>query len=385
MAVMDATKIIVELVTTDAQQEQFLRLPWSIYNSDAWWVPPQTEFQRDLLFRKTHPFNENAVCKCWIALEQDQVVGRITAIINRLHLKQHSDETGFFGFFECVDRPILARQLFETAKAWLVQQNIRRIRGPVNPSIHYEAGLLMRPCEPFFTSTYNHGYYASLLESCGFERCHTMHSYCMHVELLDRLDPKIRRTARQVIERFNIQLRHFSMNQLEDDLRTYFDLYNKTLSSMWSFTQLPEQEIEHEIAWLKEILIPELSVVAEVNNRAVGAALGILDYNAILRKNDGQLFRHGKDQFFQDRAKIKQSRMFSAHVVPEYERWGIGPAMMMFVLPAGLELGIEFVETSWIEGTNQISQKSVLRAGGQARGEYGFYEKLLTNSVDSAR
>ncbi len=374
---MNDSHITIELVTSETQQEKYLQLPWSIYRDDQYWVPPQIDFQRDLLFLNKHPFNDHAVCQSWLAIRQGQVVGRITAIVNQLHLQQNSDETAFFGFFESVNSSEVARRLIDAAANWLGQQGIRRIRGPVNPSIHYEAGLLMRPCEPFFTSTYNHAYYPDLLVSCGLTRCHTMHSYCMPIDILDHLDPKILRTTRQVVERFEIRFRHFAADQFATDLRTYFDLYNKTLSSMWSFTPLPDREIEHEISWLQKIIVPELSVIADVDNTPVGAALGILDYNPILRNNNGQLFKHGDDRFQRDRAKIKQCRMFSAHVLPQYERWGIGPAMMMFILPACLKLGLEFVETSWIESTNLISQKTMLRAGGKARAEYAFYEKLL--------
>lgn len=374
---MNDSDITVEPVITEAQHEQFLRLPWEIYRGDDFWVPPQIDFQREVLFEKTHAFNLNADCHSWLAVRQGQVVGRISAIVNHLHLQRHSDATGFFGFFECIDCPEVAACLFGAAATWLNQQSIRRVCGPVNPSIHYEAGMLMRPCEPFYTSTYNHGYYPALLDGCGFTRCHTMQSYCMKNELYDQLDPKIVRIAEQVAERFGIRLRHFGIDRFDEDMRTYFDLYNKTMSTKWCFTALPDEEIEQEISCFREIFIPELSVVAEVDGEPIGAGLGVLDYNSILRENDGQLFKHGKDRFLEDRARIKQSRMFSAHVVPQYERWGVGPAMMMLVAPAGLKLGIEFAETSWIEGTNEISKNTVLRAGGKPRAEYGFYEKSL--------
>ena len=37
------------------------------------------------------------------AEKDGNVVGRIAAIKNDMHLKHHNDDTGFFGFFECIN------------------------------------------------------------------------------------------------------------------------------------------------------------------------------------------------------------------------------------------------------------------------------------------
>ncbi len=371
---MDAQNISVEPVLTAQQQEEFLRLPWSIYGDDKNWAPPPLDFQRELLFLDRHPFHQIASYRSWIASTQGQTVGRITAILNQSHLEFHSDQTAFFGFFESVDCPNVASALVKQAKAWLAEKGIRRIQGPVSPSIHYEAGMLLQPCDPFFTSSYNPSYYPRLMDDCGLALCQTMRSYSMHVDLLDRLDNKIYETAQRAAERFNIRLRHFDIDHLEDDLQTYFGFYNKTLQSMWGFTPISNEEIEHQLPTWQKIIIPELTVIAEIDGSPVGTACGFLDYNPILRQNDGQLFKQGEEQLRQDRKKLKQARIFSAHVLPQYERWGIGPAMLMFLLPAGLQWGLEQMESSWIEESNHLSNQSMLRAGAKPRAEYGFYE-----------
>ena len=372
---MSRTGITVVPVVDEAQQEQFLRLPWDLYRDDAYWVPPRIGFQREVLFKKTHPVNQFTSCQSWLAVWQGRVVGRISAIVNRLYLQRYADGMGFFGFFECVNHPEVARQLFDAASAWLEKRGITGIQGPVQPSIHYEAGLLLTSCEPFFTSTYNPPYYARLLESCGFTRSRTMCTYAMDIGMLKNLDPRIEWTAKAAVERLDIRLRHFAVERLDGDLREYFRLYNLTMNSMWSFVPLTDSEIERAIDTYSRTLTTQLTVIAEVEDQVAGVALGVLDYHSIKRKGDESMDELEKHRPLTKPPGIRRSRMFSAHVLPQYALWGVGPAMMMFVMRAGSELGIEMVETSWIEENNDVAQQTLLRVGAVPRAEYAFFAR----------
>ena len=48
-------------------------------------------------------------------VENGKLVGRIAAIKNDMHLKYHNDDTGFFGFFECIKDQEVANALFDKA------------------------------------------------------------------------------------------------------------------------------------------------------------------------------------------------------------------------------------------------------------------------------
>ena len=49
---------------------------------------------------------------------------------------------GIWGFFECADDPEAAAALF-SAEVWVHQKGMTFMRGPLNPSINYEVGLLI--------------------------------------------------------------------------------------------------------------------------------------------------------------------------------------------------------------------------------------------------
>ena len=75
-----------------------------------------------------------------------------------------------------VDDQAVADALFDAARAWFAERGISQLRGPANPSMNYECGLLVEGFDspPTFMMTYNPPYYAKLIERAGFEKVHDL-------------------------------------------------------------------------------------------------------------------------------------------------------------------------------------------------------------------
>ena len=101
-----------------------------------------------------------------------RVVGRIAAIKNDAHNQLHQDHVGFYGFFESIDdrRPGIA--LFDAAARWLRERGLDTMRGPMNPSINDECGLLVDGFDtpPVVLMPHNPSYYVPLHERYGFQK-----------------------------------------------------------------------------------------------------------------------------------------------------------------------------------------------------------------------
>lgn len=99
--------------------------------------------QEELLNFRPHPFYERSKARSFIASRGGVDVGRITGIVNAGHVERYGEKRGFFGFFECDDDAAAARGLFGAARDWLHAEGMTSIRGPANPSLNYECGLLI--------------------------------------------------------------------------------------------------------------------------------------------------------------------------------------------------------------------------------------------------
>ena len=72
-----------------------------------------------------------------------EAVGRIAAVLDAEHARHHGERCAFFGFFEAVDDPAVAVALFAEVERWAAAREAVRIRGPLNPNINEECGLLV--------------------------------------------------------------------------------------------------------------------------------------------------------------------------------------------------------------------------------------------------
>ena len=131
--------------------------------------------------------------------------------MNPTHNEKYSEKRGFFGFFESIDDQEVANGLFDTVRAWLQEQGITDLRGPVNPSLNYEIGLLIDGFDspPTFMMTHNLPVLCSADRELWFwksprrsMRFGDMPRCCRH------LDKKLEFIIHEATRRFDIKLRY---------------------------------------------------------------------------------------------------------------------------------------------------------------------------------
>jgi hypothetical protein len=369
-------QVEIKPVETKQDQRRFLDFPWKLYRDDPNWVPPLRGNQKELVGFKPHPFYDNAEGQAFLALRDGEVQGRILGVVNRAHNERHKEQRGFFGFFESVDDRQVSAGLFDAVRRWLLERNIEKLRGPTNPSLNYECGLLIEGFHepPTFMMTYNPPYYARLLEDYGFRKVQDLYAFQAHRDMLKTVDPKLAFIVEEATRRFDVKLRSLDKSRFLDEVRLFLDIYNKSLVGTWGFVPLSDAEVEHVAKGLKHLIVPELTSVAEVEGRAVGAVFVLLDYNPRIKKIDGRLFPFGFLRLLWNRKKIPKARVISANVLPEFQRWGLGLVLNAHMLPIGLEWGMQEAELSWILESNHLSRKTVERGGAKLVKTYRLYD-----------
>ncbi|MCR9119825.1 MAG: N-acetyltransferase, partial [bacterium] len=221
----------IQAVQTSRQQKQFLNFPWELYANDPNWVPPMRSNNRDLVGYGKHPFYDDAESQTFLAIRDGKVCGRIAAIVNHVHNKKYKEKRGIIGFYESIDDQDVANELFKAAIAWFRQQGMTELRGPINPSLNYECGMLIDGFDspPTFMMTYNPPYYEKLWLEFGFEKSQNLFAYYGHVDMLESLDKKMEFIIEEATRRLNVQLRQIDTKNLEADVRMFLDIYNKSL------------------------------------------------------------------------------------------------------------------------------------------------------------
>lgn len=368
----------LEVVPVAARRERklFFNLPWDIYRGDPCWIPPIRIVQKELLGFRHHPFYDDAVIQNFLALKDGKPVGRISAIVNHAHNRWYHEQRGFFGFFECVDDQEVAGRLFDAARDWFRKQGIEAVRGPVMPSLNYELGLLIDGFDdpPWFMMTYNKPYYAKLIEAYGFRKAQDMFAFWGHVSMLEEVSRRLNTLSQVVLERFNLNCRPMDVKRFNKEIETFLDIYNRSLVSTWGFVPMSAGEVKKQAAGMKQMIVPELTTVAEVDGQAVGTMFGLLDYNSRIKEIDGRLLPFGFLKLLRNRKALKKVRLISTNVLPEYQSWGIGIALVGRLVPDALAWGIQEAEFSWVLESNDLSYKTLKKGGAKITKQYRVYD-----------
>jgi hypothetical protein len=339
-------------------------------------VPPLRLNQEELTGFRRHPFYEENAIRTFLAYRGGEVCGRVAAILNRAHNARYGERRGFFGFFESIDDQQVADGLLGAAADWFAERGIHQLRGPVNPSLNYELGLLVEGFDspPTFMMTYNPPYYARLIEGFGLRKVQDLYAYWGHAGMLPQITAKLNPVAEGIIERYGVELRAIDTRRFRQDVEAFLSVYNRSLAGTWGFVPMTPAEVRHAARGLKHLLVPELTCAAEIDGRMVGAAFALLDYNPRIKRIDGRLFPFGFVRLLSNRRAIRRLRFISANVIPEYQRLGVGLALIYGIGQKALEWQPEEAEFSWVLESNRLSRRSLEKAGTRRVKTYRLYD-----------
>ena len=366
-------------VSSRREQRDFLELPWQLYRGDSNWIPPLRLEQKKLLGYKKHAFYDAAESQTFLAMRDGEPVARVAAIVNHAHNKWHKESRGFFGFFESVDDVEVSTPLLEAASDWLRERGMTVVRGPANPSINYEWGTLIEGFDspPMFMMTYNKTYYPKLIEAAGFAKVQDMYAFWGHVDMLDSLNKKHAMIDEAVRERFGVTVRPLNQKRFREEVEMFLDIYNKALSATWGFIPLSESEMNSLAGHLRQLIVPNVTSVAEVDSKPIGVIFGLLDYNGRIKEMDGRLFPFRFLKLLTRRKEIHRMRIVSANVLPEYQNWGVAICLARALLGPVLAHGITEAEFSWVLESNDLSRKTLEKGGAKRYKTYRIYDREL--------
>lgn len=251
-----------------------------MHRNEAAFVPPFPGSVAKLLgprgaFRRLHGEVEG-----FIAERGGRPIGRVAAIVNRSHLARHGDGTGFFGFFECVDEPEVAGALFRKVAGVVGAAGLGTVRGPYNPSINDECGLLLdRHGEaPVFGTTWAPRHHRRLVEGAGFRRVWSLHTFDLPMHRLET-PPRVVRIVERMKRKSSLRVRPINMRALGDDLGVVRDVYNGTLERNRGFVPITLDDLMESAGELRAVANPELLLIGESGGRPAGVALTLPDIN----------------------------------------------------------------------------------------------------------
>ena len=374
--------ITVRQITSHADKKKFVRLLWEIYRGDPNWVPPLMMDRLKLIDEKKNPFYRHADVAWVIAEDEGRPVGRIAAIINHNHNQFYKDKVGFFGFFESYHDQKISGALFAQAEQFLKSKGMTVSRGPMNPSINDEVGLLIdgfkRP--PVMLMTYNPPYYAELIERAGYRKEKDLFAWLLSQE--GAHSAKLERVAKALQARNKITVRPFDKKHFSREVEIIKRLYNAAWESNWGFVPFTDAEMDFLAADLKQVYDPSIVLFAERNGEPVGFALSLPDINQAFHAGPAippgiMNLPIGLYDLLMKKKAIDTVRILVLGVLKEFRGLGIDALLYWETMERAKKKGYHYGEASWVLEDNEPMNRAAKMMNGDKYKTYRVYEKTL--------
>jgi hypothetical protein len=376
-------ELTIRRLSIPRDTDEWLAVPQAVYAGDPNFIPQLNLLEKQRINPKKAPFFTFGEAAYFVACRGTKPVGRITAHINRRHLERHRDNTGHFGFFDCVNDSEAARALVNAAGDWLKEKGLLRMMGPFNFSINEECGCLVEGFDSPPAMLMPHGapWTGKLLEENGLSKEIDLYAYRSKP---DRLPPRIAQLAERAARFGNVALRHFDMHRYRAEIDCLIDIYNDAWSDSWGFVPFSTAEIDSLARELKPFFRNEYGRFLMIDGEEVGFAVGLPDLNGVIARFRGRLlpFNWLRLIWTMKRETWRTGRIPFLGVRRAWRTTPRGSALVVLLVKdlieqASTRYNMEWAEYSWVRETDSRMVSLGEAIAGPPAKTYRIYAKAI--------
>ena len=339
---------IVE-VTTRQQLRRFVDFPNQLYKDVPQFVPATYGDDLDDWDRKKNPAFSYCEARCWLALREGEIVGRIGAILSRKSNDKWGTNRLRFTQVDFIDDPEVSGALFETVENWARELGCTAVHGPLGFTDMDREGMLVegfdrRGC--FFTY-YNHPYYMQHMAALGyvkdvdwvenlitapqdektFARWRKLSDYVKHRQKLHTL-------------RVRTRLDYFPL------LKPFFQLVNEAYAPLYGTVDLTPEQIKKYSMKFAPLINPQLTCfVMNEQNELVAFGVSAPSIAEAMKKSRGRLFPTGWVRVLHAFRKNDTIDLLLIAVRPDLQGKGVNAIILSEVMEGCRKMGIHYAET----------------------------------------
>ena len=350
----------------------------SVYADEPAWIEP-LRAERLRHISDKNPFFQHAEAALWIATRDGQDVGRISAQVDDLYIKQYGEPVGFFGMLEAEDNAETVAMLLQTAESWLRARGMRRVMGPFNFSINEECGLLVKGFDtpPQMMMPHGRPYYSQHVEACGYAKEQDLIAY----HLSPANDWKRGNIEQDPSSK--LRFRPLSRRHMAREIAIIRQLYNDAWSASWGFVEFTEAELDELAGVLKYLVHEDFVWFAELDGEPVGFIATLPNLNYVAADLGGRLLPFGWVKFLW-RLKIKpiySARMALLGIRKDMHASLAGARLTIQMIKVAkdalVKRGVEDLELSWVLESNRSMRSIIKSYNGDPYKRYRIYSKEL--------
>lgn len=360
----------------------FLDVVDTVYEGEPHYVR-ELDFDVKGRLSPKHPFFEHGEAMLFTAHRDGRCVGRCTAQIDRLHLKQHGDDVGFFGFFDTTDDVDVAKALLDAAAEWLRARGMKRMRGPFMLTVNDQVGCLVEGFdrEPVFMMPYHRPYQGGLIEQAGLAP--RVDAYAWYYDIGKPLPPRAARAHDSIAQMPEVKTRHMDVKHLQRDVRIVMGVFNDAWEDHWWYIPFTESELRKFGEDFKLIAVPEITLITEIEGEPAAVAFALPNLNEGIRHMRGKLTLTGicKMLWYTRVHRPKSARLIILGVTKKFRRQKKYAALSTYLYAeineCARRAGFQWGELSFTFEDNHPVNLGIKAMGGSIYKRYRLYEREL--------
>lgn len=365
----------VRSLTSKQELRRYVEFSHDVYREMPQWVPPDPEHLVALLSGNGGFGSESHIQAFWVE-EGERVLATVTAVTDDRYDRRWHERLGHLLFFEALpDQNEAVETLMRAANNWFRARDCQALRMAMLPGMQLPLTIDAYDVVPTLLHTYNPPYYHSYIKNAGFRtECGVVqYQIAFTAELATRYQTMVEHA-----EQSGVSLRSWNFDRMEAENETFTDLFNETFEHHFGFMSLPAAVMSGLTVGMKDFLIADFTLFAEVEGSTVGFVYSLPDLNQVFHRMKGKVIEDNFDEFQQLLQTIDHGVLLVIGVKTSQRGRGVNLALAARSYLAMIERGYKTASYTVVMDDNWPSRRTAEKLGARVTRNFNVYRKELS-------
>ncbi|MFO7708834.1 MAG: hypothetical protein R6V84_11720 [Desulfobacterales bacterium] len=329
----------------------WVKLPLELYRGDPLFIPQLTRDEIEFFKAAKNPSFGIADTRLILALKEERPAGRVCGIINHAETEKLGYRRGRFGWFECIDDPVVAQAMLGHLEAWFVRESCREMTGPHGFTDLDPEGMLVEGFEaqPTIAGSYNKPYYRELIEALGFEK--EVDYIETRIELPRQMPPLFQMMEKKVLPAARADgyrlVEGLTKRMVKEYAGRFWDVLEASFEHLYGVTPLSrEQRMFYQKKYFGFIDPRFMQFVVDGSDKFQGFFLGLPSLSRPFQRARGRLWPLGFLHILRGFKVFDTVDFYFAGVHPQANSKKVLPVMAMGMWHALQAAKVQYLETN---------------------------------------
>jgi GNAT superfamily N-acetyltransferase len=344
--------ITIKKVTNKSELKKFIRLNYELYKNNPYSVPDLYDGMLNTFNKKKNAAFEFCDADYFLAYKDNELVGRVAAIINHKANSVWNKKEVRFGWIDFIDDQEVSGALIKAVEEWGKERGMEYIQGPLGFTDFDAEGMLVEGFDQLSTmaTTYNYPYYPEHMERLGFGKDADWLEFKIYIP--DAIPEKHQRISELIQRKYNLKVKKYtSAKKIARDYgQAIFELMNEAYSPLYGYSPLSQGQIDQYVKmYLPIVDLRMVTLITDADDKLIAVGISMPSLSEALQKAKGRMLPFGwyyllKALFMKRRAKMLDLLLVA--VKPEYQNKGVNALLFSDLIPIYQKLGFIFAESN---------------------------------------